>query len=148
MLGSVALVAFLWGKRQRKRKTAAAQQAHPQGPQYPASPHLQPSPYFPSPGDKPGWQAGYQMGQPMVQQQNPYFHQAQMAPYQDVQPMYGGMPSPPLSNMPPKHRLPSPPPVPMELSADMSFQEMAHAPVRSPPTPSPAYAEAIGQRTH
>ena len=93
----------------------------------------QASPYFAPPGDNAAaWQGGY----PQQMQQAPFFgHQDPNSPYFAQPQMYNGMPSPPLV----EHKnVPVPP---MELDAEQPTHEMESVGVRSPPTPSPAYAE-------
>lgn len=143
LLAAVAIVAYLWGRRQKKRKLDAAREAQQPNTPYPGSPpSMQQQPYYLSQSEMGPWEhSGHPMGQPLMQQQSAYFGQGQQAPYQGAQPVFE-VESPPME----KQASFSPHSPPLELMAEVPMHEVDTEPGRNPPTPIPTHAEAMGQR--
>lgn len=136
LLAAIA-VAFLL----RRKHQGQNQPQQPQQPQYPAGPQMQGGPYY-SPQDKSGtaWQGAYPFPATGPHMPIPYYNPAHGSPYHDASAMYAADLDP-RDGMPQKITPSSPP---MELSGEQPVHEIgSEVSAVSPPTPTPAYADAV-----
>ncbi|EMC91190.1 hypothetical protein BAUCODRAFT_317733 [Baudoinia panamericana UAMH 10762] len=140
LIAIVALCAFCWGRRQRRRNTQYGKQAPAQASAFHlGSPPMQASsPYYVGGDGTQGWPNTYPTMQPM--QPSPVHSPGQASPYQDPQYAFAGTHSPPPAELMMQKAQPT------ELPAEQGPHEVDSVAINSPPTPSPHYADVMSRK--